>query len=91
MSSAQITSGSAHTPTHKAGTGYVPGCVRLVNLTSTEINIILRGSVQGPHLLPFSKKWDAHISAPIPKKYTKTPAIENLQATGQIAIVEVTP
>jgi hypothetical protein len=89
MSLSQITSGSAHTPTHNPEAGYIPGHVRLVNLTSSEINITLRGSIPGPHLLPFSKKWDAHISKPIPRKYL-TPQIEFLRSTGEIDIVEVT-
>jgi hypothetical protein len=67
---------------------FIPGYVRLVNLTSSERDIPLRGG-KGPHLLPFSRAWEAHISEPILKK-DLTDAIRKMKALGQIDIVEVT-
>lgn len=69
-------------------TSFIPGYVRLVNLTSSERDIPLRGG-DGPHLLPFSRNWEAHISQPILKK-DLTDAVKRMKALGQIDIVEVT-
>lgn len=67
---------------------FVPGYVRIINLTRSERDILLRGSVKHFNLLPFSKTWDAHISEPFLKKHL-TDAIKAMKTRGEIDIMEV--
>ena len=68
---------------------FVPGMVRIINLTRSERDIILRGSSKHLHLLPYQRTWNAHISEPFPKKYL-TDAIRGMKTRGEIDIMEVT-
>jgi len=66
----------------------IPGFVRIVNLTPSELDPPLRGG-HSVHLLPFSRQGNSHISEPIPKKYI-TDHLKSLKNSGLIDIREVT-
>jgi hypothetical protein len=70
-------------------TPFIPGYVKIINLTPSERTILLRQSIKEFHLAPFSRKWTAHISEPFPKKYL-TDAIKAMKSRGEIDIMEVT-
>jgi hypothetical protein len=67
---------------------FIPGQVRVVNLTPSEMDVILRGGTSF-HLLPFSRDWEAHVSPPFFKKLL-TDALRGMQGRGLIEIREVT-
>jgi hypothetical protein len=67
---------------------FIPGYVRIVNLKPSERDVHLRDG-DGPHLMPFRRDWQAHISEPILKKRL-TPHLWAMKKRGEIDIVEVT-